>query len=89
MYKPLCLVVVCFPNNIIICALADHGLCDFIFWTQFFSVLVNKTINDGLQSTLNLGSILQLVLLEHYPNAYSDHKTLIGKPKGKVQSMNL
>ena len=65
-------------------ALADHGLCDFIFWTQFFSVLVNKTINDGLQSTLNLGSILQLVLfqqVQHYPNAYFDNKTLTGKPK--------
>ena len=31
--------------------------------------------------------ILQLVPLEHYPNAYSDLKTLIAKPK--AQSMNL
>ena len=27
-------------------ALADHGLCEFIFWKHLFFVLVNKTIND-------------------------------------------
>ena len=27
-------------------ALADHGLCEFIFWKHLFVVLVNKTIND-------------------------------------------
>jgi len=39
------------------------------------------------QSMSNDGSILQLVPLEHYPNAYFDLKTLIVKPK--AQSMNL
>ena len=29
-------------------ALADHGLCDFIFWKHLFFVLVNKTINDDV-----------------------------------------
>jgi hypothetical protein len=42
---------------------------------------------DPTQSMSNHGSILQLVPLEHYPNAYSDLKTLIAKPK--AQSMNL
>jgi len=39
-YKPLCASLY---------ALADHGLCEFIFWKHLhlFSVLVNKTINDG------------------------------------------
>ena len=39
MYKPLCASSY---------ALADHGLCELIFWKQLnlFSVLVNKTIND-------------------------------------------
>ena len=37
MYKPLCASLY---------ALADHGLCEFIFWKHLFSVLVNKTIND-------------------------------------------
>ena len=27
-------------------ALADHGLCELIFWKHLFFVLVNKTIND-------------------------------------------
>ena len=32
-------------------ALADHGLCEFIFWKHLFKlffVLVNKTINDDV-----------------------------------------
>ena len=32
-------------------ALADHGLCEFIFWKHLFSVLVNKTINDDHMET--------------------------------------
>ena len=42
---------------------------------------------DPTQSMSNLGSILQLVPLEHYPNAHFDLKTLIVKPK--AQSMHL
>ena len=38
---------------------------------------------DPTQSMSNLGSILQLVPLDHYPNACFDHKTLIGKPKAQ------
>jgi len=36
-YKPLCASLY---------ALADNGLCEFIFWIHLFSVLVNKTMND-------------------------------------------
>jgi hypothetical protein len=43
---------------------------------------------DPTQSMFNLGSIMQLVPLEHYPNAYFDHKTLIGKPKAQSTLQN-
>ena len=38
-------------------------------------------------NNINILNFMQLVPLEHYPNAYSDLKTLIAKPK--AQSMNL
>ena len=42
---------------------------------------------DPILYMFNLGSILQFVLLGHYPNACFGHKTLIEDPK--VQYVNL
>ena len=44
---------------------------------------------DPIQSMSNHGSILQLVPLEHYPNAHFDLKTLIAKPKVQSEYMNI